>query len=96
MLEVFWLFNSCLGSLFLIYHIVHLTPTFYGTRTVIRHLIWKKYFYKINFVLLVVDVYDIYIMSNRPQILKTVGSVSFIVEKSLTVVLMFLINFLPR
>ncbi|CAB4022810.1 Hypothetical predicted protein [Paramuricea clavata] len=35
-------------------------------------------------------------MSNRPQTLKTIGSVSFIVEKSLTVVLMFLINFLPR
>lgn len=56
----------------------------------------KKYFYKINFVLLVVVIYDIYVISNDPQIDKTMAYLGFIMEKSLTVVLIFLLNFLPR
>ena len=65
--EIFWLFSSSLVLIFLVYHVVKLSLTFCGTRTVIHLLVKNKYFYKISFVLLVVVVYDIYVMSNDPQ-----------------------------
>jgi hypothetical protein len=96
LLEFFWLLSSILVSLFLIYHVVFRSPEFCGTRRIIRHLIKKKYFHKIIFVLLAVVSYDIYVMSSNPQTWKTLSYVSFIMEKSLTVLLMFLLNFLSR
>ena len=96
LIEFFWLLCSVFVSLFFIYHVVFLSPRFCGTRKVICHLIKKKYFYKITFVLLVVISYDIYVMLNDPQTWKTMSYVSFIMEKSLTVLLMFSLNFLSR
>ena len=97
MMECFWLFNSCAGSVFVIYHVVYLSPEFCGVRVVMRHLVKKKIFYKINFVLLAIVVYVIYLMSNNLEIWgATISYTFFIADKFLTVILVFLLNFLPR
>ena len=96
LVEFFWLLCSIFVSVFLIYHVVFLSSRFCGTRKVFCHLSKKKYFYKLTFVLLVVVIYDIYVLSNDPQTWKTMSYVAFIMEKSLTVLLMFFLNFLSR
>ena len=94
--EIFWLTFSIVGFVFFIYHTVRRSPAFCGPRKVIRCLAKKKYFYKIGFVLLVVIAYDVYVLSNSPEKLKTLSYILFMVEKTLSVLLMFLLNFLPR
>ena len=94
--EFFWVLGSMFVSLFLLYHVIFFSPEFCGTREVFCRLIKKKYFYKITFVLLAVVSYDIYVIANDPKLWKTMTYVSFIMEKSLTVLLMFILNFLPR
>ena len=95
-LEISWLLISSVASLFLVIYVVRYSSKFCGVKKIFRHLVKKKYFYKINFVLLAVVIYDIYVISNDPQIDKTMAYLGFIMEKSLTVVLIFLLNFLPR
>ena len=94
--EIFWLTTSSVGFVFLIYHIVRRSPAFCGPRKVICCLAKKKYFYKIGFVLLVVVVYDIFILLNSPKKVNALPAVLFMIEKTLTVQLMFFLNFLPR
>ena len=94
--ELFWLLGGIFVSFFLIYHVIFLSPVFCGMQEVFCQLIKKKYFYKITFVLLAVDSYDIYVIANDPELWTTMIYVSFIMEKSLTVLLMFLLNFIPR
>ncbi|XP_028412169.1 uncharacterized protein LOC114534892 [Dendronephthya gigantea] len=94
--QFLWLLFSSANSFFLIYHTIYRSPAFAGTRKVVGHLYKKKYFYKINLVLTVVVVYDIYVMSNEPQTWKTMSYILFITEKVFTVALMLFLNFLPR
>ena len=96
MFDCFWLFNSCAGSVFLIYHAVYLSPEFCGVSVVMRHLPKKKYFYKIIFVLLVNVAYIISLMSNDLETWRGMIYIFFIKDKFLTVILIFLLNFLPR
>ena len=96
MFECFWLFNNSAGSVFLIYHVVYVSQDFCGVKVVIRQLVKEKYFYKINFVVLVVVVYAIYAMLNNLETWSAMIYVLFITEKCLIVILIFLLNFLPR
>ncbi len=96
MFECLWLFNSCAGSVFLIYHVVYHSPAFCGSRVLMRHLVRKNYFYKINFGLLAIAVYVIYVMPNNIETWTTMAYILFITDKCLTVILMFILNFLPR
>ena len=95
-LEFLWLLCSSIGSSFLIVYVICFSSAFCGAKKTISHLVKKKYFYTINSVLTAVVAYDIYVMANDPQIEKTIAYLGFIMEKSLTVFLMFLLNFLPR
>ena len=94
--EIAWLLMCTATSIFLIFHVCCRSTAFHGIRVVFSHLIRRKYFYKVVFVLFVVCIYDLVVLLNKPNTVKTVSYLLFMLEKTLTVTVMFLLNFLPK
>lgn len=67
---------------------------FPGFRLILKHLKWKKYFWTLLFILVLVCVYDIVIMKKEEEKLKTLLYICYIFEKSLGVALVLCLNFL--
>ena len=67
---------------------------FPGFRLILKHLKWKKYFWTLLFILVLVCVYDILIMIKEQEKLKILLYICYIFEKSLGVALVLCLNFL--
>ena len=88
------LFLCALTSFLLILHIRCLNH-FPGFRRILKHLVWKKYFWTLVVILFLVCGYDILIISQAQEKLKTLLYFFYIFEKSLGVALALCLNFLP-
>ena len=89
-----WLFLCATTSLFLICY-VNLLSHFPGFYVILRHLVRRKYFYKLAFILILAWVYDFVVMLDKPNMSKTISYAIFIAEKSSVVAAMLFLNFLP-
>ena len=92
--EIAWLSLCAITSFFLICYVRNLNH-FRGFLPVLLHLIRKKYFWKLVFILISVCIYDLLTILNKPEILKTLSYVLFMCEKSSAVVAALFLNFLP-
>lgn len=92
--ESAWLFLCAATSSFLIFCLRRLNH-FSGFLVVLKHLIRKKYFWKLVVTLFLVCIYDLLTILNKPETFKTLSYVLFMVEKSSAVVVALCLNFLP-
>lgn len=92
--ESAWLILCSVTSSFLIFHVRCLNH-FCGFLPVLKHLIRKKYFWKLAVILILVCIYDLLAILNKSEKFKTLSYVLFMCEKSSAVVLALLLNFLP-
>ena len=88
------LFLCALTSFLLILYIRCLNH-FPGFRLILKNLVWKKYFWTLVVILVLVCGYDILVMSQKQEELKSLLYFFYIFEKSLGVALVLCLNFLP-
>ena len=92
--ESVWLLLCAITSCFFIFYVCCLNH-FRGFLPVLKHLITKKYFWKLVVILISVCIYDLVTILNRSETFKTLSYVLFMCEKSSAVVLVLFLNFLP-
>ena len=92
--ESVWLLLCAITSSFFIFYVCCLNH-FRGFLPVLKHLITKKYFWKLFAILISVCIYDLVTILNKSETFKTLSYVLFMCEKSSAVVVVLFLNFLP-
>ena len=92
--ETAWLLLCTITSSFLIFHVRCLNH-FCGFLPVLKHLIRKKYFWKLVVTLILVCIYDLLAILNKSEAFKTLSYILFMCEKSSAVAVALFFNFLP-
>ena len=95
-ISTIWLIVISVTSLLLIFYASRL-PDFPSFKSIIRHLLRKKYFYKVCVITALVIAYDVItIVGGEIQVKRTIVYCTYILEHLSSVALIFTLNFVPE